>query len=81
MPKKSSKQRLAWSFLIEKAFPPTDPVAVDLLRLQAAYNDISFTWEWATAHKKAPKGRLATKVADSRSFLQFRQLAAIIWRP
>lgn len=79
MPKKASKQRLAWSFLIEKAFPPTDPVAVDLLRLQAAYNDLSFVWEWASAHKKAPKDLLATKVADSRSFLQVRQLGAIIW--
>lgn len=79
MPKKTSKRRLAWSFLVEKAFPPTDPVAVDLLRLQAAYNDLSFAWEWASAHRKAPKGRLATKVANSRSFLQLRLLAAIIW--
>lgn len=79
MPKKASKRRLAWSFSIGKTFPPTDPVAVDLLRLQAAYNDLSFVWEWASAHKKAPKGRLATKVVDSRSFLQFRHLAAIIW--
>jgi len=79
MPKKSSKQRLAWGFLIENAFPPTDPVAVDLLRLQAAYNDLSFVWEWAGAFKKAPNNPLAAKVADSRSFLQVRQLAAIIW--
>lgn len=79
MRRRARTQRLAGSFLIEKTFPASDPVAVDLLRLQAAYNDLSFVWEWASAHKKAPKGRLATKVADSRLFLQFRQLAAIIW--
>ena len=78
MPKKARKERLAWTFSIEEAFPPTDPVAVDLLRLQAAYNDLSLVWEWANGHKKTPKDRLARKVADSRSFLQLRQLAAII---
>lgn len=79
MRRRARTQRLAGSFLIEKTFPASDPVAVDLLRLQAAYNDLSFVWEWASAHKKAPKGRLATKVADSRLFLQVRQLAAMIW--
>jgi len=79
MRRRARTQRLAGSFLIDKTFPASDPVAVDLIRLQAAYNDLSFVWEWASAHKKAPKGSLATKVADSRLFLQFRQLAAMIW--
>lgn len=79
MRRRASKQRLAWSFSIAKTFPASDPVAVDLLRLQAAYNDLSLVWEWASAHKKAPKDPLATKVANSRSFLQLRLLAATIW--
>jgi hypothetical protein len=33
-------------FSIEKAFSPSDPVAVDLLRLLAAYNDFSSVDEW-----------------------------------
>jgi hypothetical protein len=33
-------------FSIEHAFPPTDPLAIDILRLLAAYNDFSSVDEW-----------------------------------
>ncbi len=76
MPKKPRKRRRAVDFPIATTFPPSDPVAVDLLRLQAAHNDLFFLFEWVDAHLQIPGSHEAKLLAASRWSLQFRLLAA-----
>lgn len=78
MAKKQRKKRRSHAFVISTSFPPSDPIAVDLFRLQAAYNDLAFAFEWVDAHKRIPSDRHARIVAASRWSFQFRLLAGIM---
>jgi hypothetical protein len=43
------------SFPIEKTFSPSDPLAIDILRLMAGYNDMALFIEWLEEHLKEPE--------------------------
>jgi hypothetical protein len=77
--KLGKKKRLAFPFNIAKTFPPSDPLAVDLLRVMAGANDIAMVTEWIYAHKQMPKNPEALSYAAGRWSLQFRLLAAIMF--
>ena len=77
--KKSKKLRRDIPFVIEKAFPSSDPVSLYLLLLQGAYNDLQFMGEWGDSHSWNLIDRAATIIAGGRWSLQLRFWAAIIY--
>jgi hypothetical protein len=66
------------SFPIEKTFPPTDPLAVDILRLMAGYNDIALVIEWLEEHLEEPEEFHQKMWAGGRLDLQLRLLFAMM---
>lgn len=78
MSKKPRKRRDAYSFPVAKIFPSSDPLAVDLLRLMAGYNDLAYIVAWTDAHKRIPGIPAALTLAAGRWFLQLRLMAAIL---
>ena len=64
------------SFTIVKAFPPDDPLAVDLLRLMAGYNDIVLVVEWLGSNLEEPHDYHEKMWAAGRLDLQIRLLRA-----
>jgi len=76
--KKRKPSRSSSIFYIQKVFPPSDALAIDLLRLMAASNDIRHIDEWMNAHLQTPKEKLAHLVAAGRWYMQLRLAAAVI---
>jgi len=66
------------SFPIEKTFPPSDPLAIDLLRLMAGYNDLALVIEWLEEHLEEPDDQHEKSWAAGRLDLQLRLLFAIM---
>ncbi len=66
------------SFLIEKTFPPSDPLAIDILRLMAGYNDLALIIEWLEEHLKEPMDQHEKLWTAGRLDLQLRLLFAIM---
>lgn len=62
------------SLPIAATFPPSDPLAVDLLRLMAGYNDMALVIEWLEAHLKEPEDFNEKTWAAGRLDLQIRLL-------
>ncbi len=69
-------------FSIVEAFPPSDPLAIDLLRLLAAYNDFSSVDEWLLDDLSRDNKRLsfisAIHFTLSKMDLQLRLLGSIL---
>lgn len=78
MTKKQGKKGTVYSILISGMFPPSDPIAIDLLRLMSGCNDIYFIEEWANGTKKIPKSREAMSVAAGRNGLQLRLMYSFL---
>ena len=76
--KKRRSKRSSALFLVARVFPPTDPLAIDVLRLLAAENDLRHVDEWIRAHLQIPREELATLVGAGRWFLQLRLCASIL---
>jgi hypothetical protein len=66
------------SFPIEKAFPSSDPFAIDILRLMAGYNDMALVIEWLEGHLKEPEDSNEKSWAAGRLDLQLRLLFAMM---
>ena len=66
LPKKRRKGYTSYSFIIARVFPAADPIAIDLLRLMAGYNDLLFVMEWFEAHRRAAVNENARKIATGR---------------
>lgn len=69
-------------FSIERAFPPTDPLAIDILRLLAAYNDFSSVDEWLLQDLQYENDNLSVvsrvQFTVSKIDLQLRLLGSIL---
>lgn len=66
------------SFPIEKTFPPSDPLAIDILRLMAGYNDMALIIEWLENHLDEPADFDEKTWAAGRLDLQIRLLFAMM---
>ena len=66
------------SFPIEKTFPPSDPLAIDILRLMAGYNDMALVIEWLEEQLKEPEEINEKTWAAGRLDLQLRLLFAMM---
>jgi hypothetical protein len=64
---------------ITRSFPADDPVAIDLLRLMAAYNDLIALAEWASVDKDLPDDRLDKIIQIQRRFLKLRMIASFFY--
>lgn len=78
MSKKHRTTRSSSIFYIQRVFPPTDALAIDLLLLMAASNDLRHIDEWMRAHLRTPTENLANLVAAGRWYTQLRLAAAVI---
>jgi hypothetical protein len=76
--KKQRPRRTSGLFFVAKVFPPTDALAVHVLRLMAAGNDLRHLDEWIRGSLKIPREELATLAAAGRWFMQLRLCAAIL---
>lgn len=69
-------------FSVKKAFPPSDPLAIDLLRLLAAYNDFSSVDEWLLQDLARDDENLSyvssIQFTVSKMNLQFRLLGSVM---
>lgn len=59
-------------------FPANDALAIDLMRLMAAYNDLAFTVEWLEAHLTPPEGFNEQTWAAGRLDIQIRLVRSIM---
>ena len=66
------------AFPIEKTFSPSDPLAIDILRLMAGYNDLALVIEWLEEHLKEPEEFNEKTWAAGRLDLQLRLLFAMM---
>lgn len=78
MPKKPRRPRKVFDFTVAEVFPPSDPMAIDLLRLMAIHNDLSFVADWMRAHLKPASRPGTTEVAASRWFFLQRLFSALV---
>ncbi len=65
-------------FPVEEVFPADNLLAIDLIRLQAAYNDIREIIDWMGAHQTNPKKPIATQKYRVRATIQHRILFALM---
>jgi len=66
------------SFPIENTFPSTCPLAIDILRLMAGYNDMAIVIEWLEERLKEPEEFDEKTWAAGRLDLQLRLLFAMM---
>jgi hypothetical protein len=78
LPKKRYKRYTSRSFVIGKVFPATDPIAIDLLRLMAGYNDLHFIMEWFEAHRTEAVNENVRRIATGRVSLQLRLMYSFL---
>lgn len=77
-PKRSLRRYDVLTFKVKEAFPSESPLAVDLLRLMAAYNDMTEVIEWIVAHRSQPTKPVAVMKARVRLGVQHRFLLALM---
>jgi hypothetical protein len=68
-------------FIITEAFPPSDPLAIDILRFLASYNDLSAINEWArelSGDKKNLSTLAHISLIVSKTDLHLRLLGSIL---
>ena len=76
--KKTLRRYDVLNFQVRNAFPPESPLAIDLLRLMSAYNDIYEVIDWMVAHQTTPKKPMAIKKYRVRAAIQHRILIALM---
>lgn len=64
---------------IPLSFPANDPIAIDLLRLMAAYNDLIALAEWASVDKYMKDDVPDTIIRIDRRFLKLRMIASFFY--
>ena len=64
---------------IPLSFPADDPIAIDLLRLMAAYNDLIALAEWASADKYLDDDKTDKIIRAGRRFLKIRMIASFFY--
>lgn len=76
--KKPRKARRTISFEVGRVFPPDDDLAIDLLRLMAFHDDLSFVGDFMRANLNPPVQSTAKQVAASRFFFLQRLFGAVV---
>ena len=66
---------------IPLSFPADDPIAIDLLRLMAAYNDLIALAEWASVDKYLTDDEADKIIRIDRRFLKLRMIASFFTKP
>jgi len=66
------------TFPIENSFPPSDPLAIDILRLMAGYNDLALIIEWQEDYLKEPPDTNDKTWAAGRLDMQLRLLYSVM---
>lgn len=64
---------------IPLSFPADDPIAIDLLRLMAAYNDLIALAEWASSDKYLDDDKADKIIRAGRRFLKIRMIASFFY--
>lgn len=64
---------------IPLSFPADDPIAIDLLRLMAAYNDLIALAEWVSADKDLADDEADKIIQIDRRFLKLRMIASFFY--
>lgn len=67
-----------FSFRVKGTFPHDNPLAVDLVRLMAAYNDMGEVIEWMSVHGSVTTKPLASKKSRIRKGIQHRVLLSLM---
>lgn len=79
MSKAKRKRFDVYTFTVSKVFPPTSRLGIDILRLMAAYNDMSeIIAGWMGANLSLPKKPIASSKARMRMGIQHRLLMAFM---
>lgn len=65
-------------FVAADVFPPSSKLAMDILRLMAAYNDISEVLDWIIGTRSIATRRIAWKKARMRMSIQHRILLGLM---
>src|ERR1041385_4196263 len=65
-------------FVAADLFPPSSELAMDMLRLMAAYNDITEVLDWVLGTRSIATRRIATKKARIRMSIQNRILLGLM---
>lgn len=65
-------------FVAADVFPPSSELAMDILRLMAAYNDISEVWDWMIGTRFIATKRIAAKKSRIRMSIQYRILLGLM---
>ncbi|OAI45829.1 hypothetical protein AYO43_07445 [Nitrospira sp. SCGC AG-212-E16] len=66
------------TFTVAKVFPPDDPLAIDLLRLMAAYNDVRQVAEWMEPPSGTPSGKVGVDIDRMKLGFLYRALFGIL---
>src|SRR5687767_7830800 len=66
------------TFVASTMFPPSNPLAMDILRLMAAYNDLSEILDWMIGTRAVVSKRIAWKRARIRMSVQNRILLGLL---
>ena len=64
---------------IPLSFPASDPIAIDLLRLMAAYNDLIALAEWVSEDKDLTDDEADKIIRIDRRFLKLRMIASFFY--
>ena len=78
MPKKPPRKYDLIKFVAADVFPPSSELAMDILRLMAAYNDISEVLDWMIGTRSITTRRIADKKARIRMSIQNRILLGLM---
>ena len=76
--KKSSNQDRLFSFTVKKVFPHDNPLAIDLVRLMAAYNDMSEIGMWLLSNKSSVTNPIANRKLRMKVGIQIRLFNAFL---
>ena len=76
--KRPSKTYDILTFVASDLFPPSNPLAMDILRLMAAYNDLSEILDWMIGRGAVISKPIAWKRARIRMSVQNRILLALL---
>lgn len=77
-PRHSRARYEVFSFTVKTTFPHDNVLAVDLVRLMAAYNDMSEIIEWISAHASATTKPVAIRKSRLRMGIQHRLMLALM---
>jgi hypothetical protein len=78
MPKKPPRKYGLIKFVAADVFPPSSELAMDILRLMAAYNDVSEVLDWMIGTRSIAIKRIAGKKARIRMSIQNRILLGLM---